>query len=129
MTPFIKSIESEQRFIVSGHSKRHSQTISKLLRDRGGFLFEKVSGSVTHIICSRTAVDQNPDIQFFRKMTGPRPHVVDFEWVLEALIAADAPDEAPYLVVDSTGTNQSRSRKLREQSILYETLMEPDDSF
>ena len=41
---------------------------------------------------------------YFQSITGPRPIVVDFGWVCEAVLSSTTPDENDFLVLDNEGT-------------------------
>ena len=102
------------RFFISGFTRRHTSMIEKTIKDAGGFVFQKLSASVGQIICSRSNIDTNPDIIFYRKMTGPRPFVVDLDWVHDAIVNAETPENDNFLVFDSEG--KEIQRKTRKQS-------------
>ena len=46
----------EMRFVISGFSDRHRRQIEGALRNNGGFVFDKISASITHVILSRDGV-------------------------------------------------------------------------
>ena len=55
----------EMRFVVSGFSDRHRLQIEGALRNNGGFVFDKISASITHVILSRDGVQEKFLHDFF----------------------------------------------------------------
>jgi hypothetical protein len=50
------------RFFVTGFSPRHSKMIQDIIRRGGGYIFDTLSPSITHLICSRINAESNRDV-------------------------------------------------------------------
>ena len=56
-------------FCVTGFNKRQKDQLCKIIKDRGGMIFEKVSSSVTHVLAARTDIHSNPDVALIKEWT------------------------------------------------------------
>jgi NAD-dependent DNA ligase len=114
-------------FCVTGFNKRQREQLCKIIKDRGGMIFEKVSSSVTHVLASRTDIHSNPEVTLVKRMTGPRPHVIDIYFVLDSINYGDPPIEEDYVIMDPNGTIQNSFEKRRKELFLYESVMNDED--
>ena len=54
-------------FCVTGFNKRQREQLCKIIKDRGGMIFEKVSSSVTHVLAARTDIHSNPEVNLVKE--------------------------------------------------------------
>ena len=54
-------------FCVTGFNKRQREQLCKIIKDRGGMIFEKVSSSVTHVLAARTDIHSNPEVTLVKE--------------------------------------------------------------
>ena len=54
-------------FCVTGFNKRQKDQLCKIIKDRSGMIFEKVSSSVTHVLAARTDIHSNPDVALIKE--------------------------------------------------------------
>merc|ERR1711892_1006402 len=67
----------EMRFYISGYSERHKREIEAVVRKNSGFVFDKLSASITHVILSRDGMTGNHDVALYQQFNGPKPFVIN----------------------------------------------------
>ena len=53
-------------FCVTGFNKRQREQLCKIIKDRGGMIFDKVSSSVTHVLAAKTDIHSNPEVALIK---------------------------------------------------------------
>ena len=54
-------------FCVTGFNKRQREQLCKIIKDRGGMIFDKVSSSVTHVLAAKTDIHSNPEVALIKE--------------------------------------------------------------
>ena len=54
-------------FCVTGFNKRQREQLCKIIKDRGGMIFDKVSSSVTHVLSARTDIHSNQEVTLVKE--------------------------------------------------------------
>ena len=102
------------RFFITGFTPRHIKMIKTIIRKGGGYIFDSLTPSITHLICARQNAETNRDVIHRNNMTGTKPIVINIYWIMECIHIGDAVDEKRFLVADMNGSFKEYNRSASE---------------